>query len=74
MDVVLLSRIQFAVTTMFHILFPVLTIGLALYLVVVEFLWSTTKQEIYYRIYRFWVKIFAINFGIGVVSGVVLEF
>ena len=74
MDAILLSRIQFAVTTMFHILFPVLTIGLALYLVVMEFLWLTTKEEIYYRIYRFWVKIFAINFGIGVVSGVVLEF
>jgi len=74
MDAVFLSRIQFAVTTMFHILFPVLTIGLALYLVVVESLWLITKQEIYYRMYRFWVKIFAINFGIGVVSGVVLEF
>jgi len=74
MDAILLSRIQFAVTTMFHILFPILTIGLALYLVVVEFFWLATKQEIYYRMYRFWVKIFAINFGIGVVSGVVLEF
>jgi len=74
MDVLLLSRIQFAVTTMFHILFPVLTIGLALYLVAVESLWLVTKQEIYYRMYRFWVKIFAINFGVGVVSGVVLEF
>ena len=62
MDVVLLSRIQFAVTTMFHILFPVLTIGLALYLVVVELLWLMTKQEIYYRMYRFWVKIFDIKF------------
>jgi cytochrome d ubiquinol oxidase subunit I len=74
MDAVFLSRIQFAVTTMFHILFPALTIGLALYLVVVEFLWLITKQEIYYRMYRFWVKIFAINFGVGVVSGIVLEF
>src|SRR4030066_341609 len=74
MDAVFLSRIQFAVTTMFHILFPVLTIGLALFLVGVEFLWLITKQEIYYRMYRFWVKIFAINFGIGVVSGIVLEF
>jgi cytochrome d ubiquinol oxidase subunit I len=74
MSTFFLSRIQFAVTTMFHILFPVLTIGLALYLVVVEFLWLATKQEIYYRMYRFWVKIFAINFGVGVVSGVVLEF
>ena len=74
MDAILLSRIQFAVTTMFHILFPALTIGLALYLVVVELLWLMTKQEIYYRMYRFWVKIFAINFGVGVVSGIVLEF
>jgi len=74
MDAVILSRIQFAVTTMFHILFPVLTIGLALFLVVVELLWLMTKQEVYYRMYRFWVKIFAINFGVGVVSGVVLEF
>ena len=74
MDAVFLSRIQFAVTTMFHILFPVLTIGLALYLVVVEFLWLITKQEVYYRMYRFWIKIFAINFGVGVVSGIVLEF
>lgn len=74
MDAVFLSRIQFAVTTMFHILFPTLTIGLALYLAVAEFLWLKTKQEIYYRMYRFWVKIFAINFAVGVVSGVVLEF
>jgi cytochrome d ubiquinol oxidase subunit I len=71
---IFLSRLQFAVTTMFHILFPVLTIGLALYLVVVESLWLRTRQEIYYRMYRFWVKIFAINFGVGVVSGIVLEF
>jgi cytochrome d ubiquinol oxidase subunit I len=74
MDAVFLSRIQFAVTTMFHILFPALTIGLAFYLVVVELFWLVTKQEIYYRMYRFWVKIFAINFGVGVVSGIVLEF
>jgi cytochrome bd ubiquinol oxidase subunit I len=74
MDALVLSRIQFAVTTMFHILFPALTIGLSLYLVVVEFLWLQTREEIYYRLYRFWVRIFAINFGIGVVSGIVLEF
>jgi cytochrome bd ubiquinol oxidase subunit I len=74
MDALLLSRIQFAVTTMFHILFPALTIGLSLYLVVVEFLWLQTREEIYYRLYRYWVKIFAINFGVGVVSGIVLEF
>ncbi len=71
---VFLSRLQFAATTMFHILFPTLTIGLGIFLVVVELLWVLNKLEIYYRIYRFWVKIFAINFGVGVVSGIVLEF
>jgi cytochrome bd ubiquinol oxidase subunit I len=74
MDALFLSRIQFAVTTMFHILFPTLTIGLSLYLVVIEFLWLKSGEEIYYRLYRYWVKIFAINFGVGVVSGIVLEF
>ena len=73
-SVVFLSRLQFALTTMFHILFPTLTIGLGLYLVVVELLWLWKKDEVYYRIYRFWAKIFAINFGVGVVSGIVLEF
>jgi cytochrome d ubiquinol oxidase subunit I len=74
MDTVLLSRIQFAVTTLFHILFPTLTIGLSVFLVVVELLWIKTKEELYYRMYRFWVKIFAVNFGVGVVTGIVLEF
>ena len=74
MDVVFLSRLQFGLTTAFHILFPTLTIGLALYLVVVEFLWLRTKNEMYYRMYRFWVKIFAIHFAVGVVSGITLEF
>lgn len=73
-SVIMLSRVQFALTTMFHILFPTLTIGLALYLVVVEILWLRKREEMYYRIYRFWAKIFAINFGVGVVSGIVLEF
>jgi cytochrome d ubiquinol oxidase subunit I len=74
MDALFLSRIQFAVTTLFHILFPALTIGLSIFLVVFEFFWVRTQDEVYYRLYRFWSKIFAINFGIGVVSGVVLEF
>ncbi len=74
MNLVFLSRVQFALTTMFHILFPVLTMGLALFLVVLELLWLRTLEEIYYRMYRFWVKIFAINFGVGVVTGIVLEF
>jgi cytochrome d ubiquinol oxidase subunit I len=74
MDVVFLSRLQFAFTTAFHILFPTLTIGLAVYLVAVEALWLRTKDEMYYRMYRFWVKIFAVHFAVGVVSGITLEF
>ena len=73
-ELVFLSRLQFAFTTMFHILFPVLTIGLSVFLVIVESLWLSTREEIYYRMYRFWVKIFAIHFGVGVVTGIVLEF
>lgn len=74
MDVVFLSRLQFALTTAFHILFPTLTIGLAVYLLIVELLWLRTRDEIYYRMYRFWVKLFAIHFAVGVVSGITLEF
>ena len=62
MDVAVLSRIQIALTTMFHILFPRLTIGRALYHAGVEFLLLKIRQKLYYRIYRFWAKVFAINF------------
>jgi len=71
---IFLSQFQFALTIGFHILFPTLTIGLGFYLVVVELLWLVTREELYYRTYRFWAKIFAINFGVGVVTGVVMEF
>jgi cytochrome d ubiquinol oxidase subunit I len=74
MDTLLLSRMQFAVTTLFHILFPTLTMGLSVYLVAVESLWLWTKDERYYRMYRFWVKFFSLNFGVGIVTGIVLEF
>src|SRR5574337_47662 len=74
MDTLLLSRIQFGVTTLFHILFPALTIGLSVVLAVIELLWLITKEELYYRLYRFWVRFFAVNFGVGVVTGIVLEF
>lgn len=74
MDVVLLSRWQFAITTLFHITFPTLTMGLAVYLILVELLWLLRKEELYFRMYRFWVKVFAIHFAVGVVSGIVLEF
>ena len=73
-DAYYLSRLQFAFTTAFHILFPTLTIGLAVFLVIMEGMWLKTGQEVYFRLYRLWVKIFALAFGVGVVSGVVLSF
>ena len=74
LDPLLLSRIQFAFTISFHILFPSFTIGLAAWLVVLEALWLRTGKDIYLRIAQQWTKIFAISFGMGVVSGVVLSY
>ncbi len=74
MDVVLLSRIQFAFTIMFHYLFPPLTIGMAVVLVYLDGRWVLTGQPIYERAARFWTRIFALNFAIGVASGIVMEF
>ncbi len=73
-DPLLLSRIQFAFTVAFHIIFPSFTIGLASWLMVVEGLWLKSKHPVYKEIYQFWVKIFAVTFGMGVVSGVVLSY
>jgi len=73
-DAVFLSRVQFAVTLAFHIIFPTLSIGLAAFLAVIEALWLKTRDELYFHIYRFWVKVFGLSFGLGVVSGVVLSF
>ena len=74
LDMLLLARIQFAFTIGFHIIFPALTIGLASYLAVLEGLWLKTGKQYYLSLYRFWVKIFAISFGMGVVSGVVMSY
>jgi len=74
LDPVLLARIQFAFTVAFHILFPAFTIGLASWLAVLEWRWIKTGHEPYAETYRMWVKIFAVTFGMGVVSGVVLSF
>ena len=74
LDALLLSRLQFAFTIAFHIIFPSFTIGLASYLGVLEGLWLFTKKEAFKTLYLFWVKIFAISFGMGVVSGVVLSY
>jgi cytochrome d ubiquinol oxidase subunit I len=69
-----LARIQFGFTISFHIIFPAITIGLASYLTVLEACWLKTKREVYRDLYHFWVKIFAVNFGMGVVSGLVMAY
>jgi cytochrome d ubiquinol oxidase subunit I len=74
LDALILSRLQFAFTIAFHIIFPSFTIGLASYLAVLEGLWLVTRNEAFKTLYLFWVKIFAISFGMGVVSGVVLSY
>ena len=73
-DALLLSRLQFAFTIAFHILFPAFTIGLAAFLAVLEGLWLWTKRDAFKTLYLFWVKIFALSFGMGVVSGIVLSY
>jgi cytochrome bd ubiquinol oxidase subunit I len=70
----LLARIEFAFTVSFHILFPTMSIGLAAFLAVVEGLWLKTRDLLYVQIYRFWLGIFAMSFGVGVVTGLVLSF
>src|SRR6056297_25048 len=74
LDPVLLARIQFAFTVSFHIIFPSFTIGLASWLAVLEWRWLRTGNPVYADVYQMWVKIFAVTFGMGVVSGVVLSF
>lgn len=73
-DVALLSRIQFALTIMFHYLFPPLTIGLSLLMVIMEGLYLKTKNPIWESMARFWTRIFAVNFAVGVATGIVMEF
>ena len=70
----LLSRIQFAFTISFHILFPAFSIGLVTFLTVMEGLWLKTKNPHYLTLCKFWTKVFALTFGMGIVSGVVMEF
>ncbi len=69
-----LSRIQFGFTITFHIIFPALTIGTAGFLAVLEGCWLKTGRAVYRDLYHFWVKIFAVNFGMGVVSGLVMAY
>jgi cytochrome bd ubiquinol oxidase subunit I len=70
----LLARMQFAFTVSFHFIFPAFTIGLASYLAVLEGLWLKTKDDVYLRLFKYWLKIFALTFGMGVVSGIVMSY
>ncbi|HLT78424.1 MAG TPA: cytochrome ubiquinol oxidase subunit I [Ferrovibrio sp.] len=74
LDPVFLARLQFAFTVGFHIVFPAFTIGLASYLAVLEALWLLTKREVYMQVFRHWLKIFAVTFAMGVVSGIVMSY
>ncbi len=74
LDPVFLARIQFAFTIAFHIIFPGLSIGLAAYLAVLEALWLKTKNDIYLSAFKYWIKIFSLIFGMGVVSGIVMSY
>lgn len=69
-----LARIQFAFTVSFHIIFPAITIGLASFLAVLEWRWLRSGAAVYKNLYQFWSKIFAVNFGMGVVSGIVMSY
>jgi cytochrome d ubiquinol oxidase subunit I len=74
LDPLILSRLQFAWVIAWHILLPALTIGLASYIALLEGIWFVTRKEIWFRISAFWTRIFAVAFGMGVVSGVVMPF
>ena len=74
MDVLLLSRLQFALTSAFHYLYPPLSIGLGIMLVIMEGLWLKNRKPLYHQMARFWTRVFALTFAIGVATGIVLEF
>jgi cytochrome d ubiquinol oxidase subunit I len=73
-DAVVLARAQFAFTMSFHIIFPAFSIGLASYLAVLEALWLWTGRSVYLDLFKYWLKIFALSFGMGVVSGIVMSY
>ena len=74
MDALVLARAQFAFTVSFHFIFPAFSIGLASYLMVLEALWLRTGSGVYANLYRYWLRIFAVAFGMGVVSGLVMSY
>ena len=73
-DTVLLSRLQFAMTTLYHMIWPTLTVGLSLTLVVLEALWLRTGDPAWYLHLRFWSRLLLLNFSVGVATGLVMEF
>src|SRR5215472_17417234 len=73
-DALTLARLQFAFTMSFHIVFPAFTIGLASYLAVLEGLWLATGRAVFLAVFNYWKKIFALAFGMGVVSGIVMSY
>ncbi len=74
MDAFHLARAQFGFTVAFHIVFPAFSIGLASYLMVLEALWLRTGRQVYLDLFKYWIKIFAIGFAMGVVSGLVMSY
>ena len=74
LDALILARAQFAFTVMFHIIFPAFSIGLASYLMVLEGMWLKTNKAVYLNLFKYWRKIFAVAFGMGVVSGIVMSY
>ena len=74
LDPVFLSRIQFAFVISFHIIFPAFTIGLAAWLATIEGMRLFTGNPLYRRVFDFWLKVFAVSFGMGVVTGIVMAF
>src|SRR4029434_5800312 len=74
LSALLLSRLQFAFTVSFHIIFPSFTIGLAVWLTVLEAVYQGTGRPVFRRVFEFWLKIFGVAFGLGVVSGIVMAF
>ena len=74
MTALLLTRAQFAFTVSFHFLFPAFSIGLASFLAMLEALWLITGKGVYANLFRYWIKIFAVVFAMGVVSGLVMSY
>src|SRR6516164_9264415 len=74
MDVLTLSRIQFGATIGFHYIYPPLSIGLGVMLVIMEACWLKTKNDVYHQMAKFWTNVFALTFALGVATGIVMEF